>query len=224
MQAAEELARGQQQGWAANGAVYEAMVAATCEAGFLDEAIEIVNRMKVCAPSLFMPASPNSSCTVKLVVNTMIRAGWCMPWQRVVSRQRREPCCICFLPRPSHARRQIPLFLISTTTRCSGRAWRRRRGTCTRSRGNTLLFWKSIICALGSTFCTQTTLPLQREGVAPTARHVHPILRTYAAGGSLEYLQEKVLLDVATSADIVIDTECFNCLLRVRFTKRSSSH
>lgn len=93
-----------------------------------------------------------------------------------------------------------------------------------RSRGNTLLFWKSIICALGSTFCVQTTLPLQREGVAPTARHVHPILRTYAAGGSLEYLQEKVLLDVATSADIVIDTECFNCLLRVRFTKRSSSH
>lgn len=55
----------------------------------------------------------------------------------------------------------------------------------------------------------------QREGVQPTARHVHPILRTYAAGGALEYLQEKVLLDVATSADIRIDTECFNCLLRV---------
>lgn len=50
----------------------------------------------------------------------------------------------------------------------------------------------------------------------PTARHVHPILRAYAAGGALEYLQEKVLLDVATSADIRIDTECFNCLLRVR--------
>lgn len=47
MQAAEELARGQQQGWAASSAVYEAMVTATCEAGHLAEAIEIVNRMKV---------------------------------------------------------------------------------------------------------------------------------------------------------------------------------
>lgn len=133
MQAAEELARGQQQGWAANGAVYEAMVAATCEAGFLDEAIEIVNRMKVCAPPLFMPASSNLSCTVKLVVNTMIRAGWCMPWHRVMSRQQREPCCTCFSPRPSHA--SVPNFNYDT---------------------------------------------LQREGVAPTARHVHAFPRKHS--------------------------------------------
>jgi pentatricopeptide repeat protein len=52
-QAAEELARGQQQGWAANSQVYEAMVTAVCEAGHLSEAIEIVNRMKVlhCVPA-----------------------------------------------------------------------------------------------------------------------------------------------------------------------------
>jgi hypothetical protein len=59
-------------------------------------------------------------------------------------------------------------------------------------------------------------LLLQREGVLPTTRHVYPILRTYAAGGSLEYLQERVLLDVATSTDIRVDADCFNCLLRVR--------
>lgn len=46
-QAAEELARGQQQGWAASSQVYEAMVTAVCEAGHLAEATEIVNRMKV---------------------------------------------------------------------------------------------------------------------------------------------------------------------------------
>jgi hypothetical protein len=50
----------------------------------------------------------------------------------------------------------------------------------------------------------------------PTTRHVYPILRKYAEGGSLEFLQERVLLDVATSTDLRIDADCYNCLLRVR--------
>ena len=50
----------------------------------------------------------------------------------------------------------------------------------------------------------------------PTTRHVYPILRKYAEGGSLEFLQERVLLDVATSTDFRIDADCYNCLLRVR--------
>lgn len=51
--------------------------------------------------------------------------------------------------------------------------------------------------------------------MVPTTRHVYPILRKYAEGGSLEFLQERVLLDVATSTDFRIDADCYNCLLRV---------
>lgn len=46
-QAAEELARGQQQGWAANAQVYEAMITALCKKDHLSDAIDTFNRMKV---------------------------------------------------------------------------------------------------------------------------------------------------------------------------------
>jgi pentatricopeptide repeat protein len=47
LQAAEELARGQQQGWAANAQVYEAMITALCDKDHLSDAIDTFNRMKV---------------------------------------------------------------------------------------------------------------------------------------------------------------------------------
>jgi pentatricopeptide repeat protein len=154
-QAAEELARGQQQGWAANSQVYEAMVTSVCEAGHLSEAIEIVNRMKV--PTRIESIAPRDR-----IVFCSFSACWaqlpCACWTK----------CPASCQRPGSPERSHVMFL------------------------------------------------LQREGVMPTTRHVYPILRTYAAGGALEYLQERVLLDVATSTDIRIDADCFNCLLRVR--------
>ena len=46
-QAAEELVRGQQQGWRANAAAYEGMIDAVARVGDLDTAFDILNRMKV---------------------------------------------------------------------------------------------------------------------------------------------------------------------------------
>ncbi len=55
----------------------------------------------------------------------------------------------------------------------------------------------------------------QWEGVKPEAKHVHPVLKAYALGGSIEIMQEYTLRSLALNDDIDIDVECYNWLLRV---------
>lgn len=55
---------------------------------------------------------------------------------------------------------------------------------------------------------------MQAEGVKPTMRHVHPILRSYAQGGAVELLEEELLVELYLSDKVEIDVECFNILIR----------
>jgi pentatricopeptide repeat protein len=63
-QAAEELARGQQQGWAANAQVYEAMITALCDKDHLSDAIDTFNRMKV-PPRMRAEDSPDKQLCIR---------------------------------------------------------------------------------------------------------------------------------------------------------------
>lgn len=55
---------------------------------------------------------------------------------------------------------------------------------------------------------------MQAEGVVPTMRHIHPILRAYAQGGAVELLEEELLVELYLSDKVKIDVECFNILIR----------
>ena len=44
---------------------------------------------------------------------------------------------------------------------------------------------------------------------------MHPVLKAYALGGSIEIMQEYTMRSLALNDDIDIDVECYNWLLRV---------